>query len=152
AESKAALAVVAKTLEEAKVEGGVDKLVAAKKDVDDRLAAVDKLLADEKVKGAGAKGVQEVLQARDQVAKDRDDLEKTIQAAAKELAAGELLPAGTDPRKGLVEGAKAARLKSESPLAGPLSSLAGAFGKTTLGVGALLTSAYDDAAVAGELN
>lgn len=152
ATAKVELAKVAKTLEEAKIEGGVDKLVAAKKDVDDRLAAVDKLLSDEKIKAPGAKGVQEILQARDQIAKDREDLDKTIQAAAKELEAGELIPAGSDPRKAIVEGAKAARVKSESPLAGPLATLAGAFGKTTLGIGELVRNAYEDAAVVGELN
>ena len=81
-DKQAAVAAVNKLLEDAKIKEagskGVEQLVTAKKDLDDKLNAVNKLLADEKIKGDGTKGLQEVLSLRNQLAKERDDLDRAM--------------------------------------------------------------------------
>ncbi len=154
-ETKSALTAVNKALDDAKVdagEKGVEKLATAKKDFEDKLAAVNKLLEGAKVKDPGAKGLTEVLANRDKLAKEQEELDLTIKAAFQELVEGKLVPADGDPRKDLVAGAKAARTKSESPLGGPLSSLANSLGSVTFGVGDLVKNAFGGVATAGELN
>src|SRR5262249_55340178 len=117
----------------------------------DKIAEVNKLLADEKIKDGGAKGVAEIVTAREKLAKERDELDTAIKAAFQELVEGKLAPEGGDPRKDLIAGAKAARTKSESPLGAPLNALGGALGSLTFGVGDVVTRVSDDAATVGEI-
>lgn len=144
-----------KALEDAKIEGGakgIEKIFAAKKDVEDKLNDINKILADEKVKDSGVKGVTEILVSRDKLAKERQDLEKTVNEALQELTEAKLIPAGAEGLAGLVAGAKAARTKSESPLAAPLGMLADSLGTMTFGVGELMKNSYDTTASLAEIN
>ena len=153
-DAKSAVAGSTKLLEDAKVgagEKGVEKLVASKKDADAKLAAVAKALEDAKVKEPGAKGVEEIASDRDKIAKDREELDQTVKSAFKELVDGNLAPADADPRKALAEGAKSARLKSESPLAGPLTSLAGSLGSLTVGLGDITKNTFRQAELIAEI-
>lgn len=155
-EASASLAEVNKLLDDAKIDGigskGVEKLLAAKKDFEDKFADVNKVLADEKVKDSGAKGLAEVLANRDKLAKDRDDLDRIMKEALQELADAKLVPADADAKTGLIAGAKAARTRTESPLAGPLGMLAETFGSLTASVGDAFKGAHDNAAVLAEIN
>src|SRR5437588_657553 len=83
-------------------EDGVKEVLKIKKDAEDKVAAVDKVLDDEKVKDKGAKGVLEIVDARNKLTKDRDDLTTTLAAAFKELVDGNIVPASPDPRKAIV--------------------------------------------------
>ncbi len=151
---KVAMANVNKLLEDAKIKDagqkGVEKLIAGKKDVDDKLEAVNKLLADAKIKGEGAKGLEEALAARDQLAKERDELDVAIKRAYKELAG--LVPPTDEPRAKIVEAVKLVRLKAESPLAIPLTHLGKVLSGLGIGAGKLVEKGYDAAALATELN
>lgn len=117
------LAAINKLLDSAMIkesgEKGVQQLLTAKKNADDKLAEINKLLGAEKIKGDGAAGIKEMVTQRKQLQKDRDDLDKAVSDAYRELAAGQLVPATGNPREQLLEGAKAARLRAESPLTVP---------------------------------
>ena len=106
--------------------------------------------SEEKIKEPGVKGLKEVLAARDAVTKERDEIDQTVKAAFQELVDGKL--AEGDPRKNLVAGLKNARSRAESPLGAPLSALAGSFGKLGTGLGEMLKTGFDDAALVGEVN
>jgi hypothetical protein len=153
---KSGLAAVNKALKDAKIDDagdkGVEKLILAKRDVEGMLSAVNKLLADAKFKGVGAKGLAEVIAARDKLAKDRDELDQAIKGAYKELAAGGLAPPGANPRAKIIEAAKLARTKAESPLAIPLTQLASSLSGLGTGTGKVLQKSFDVAALTSELN
>ncbi len=155
-DNKTVVVAVNKLLVDAKIKDagpkGVEKLIAAKKDLDDKLEAVNKLLADEKIKDSGAKGLAELLQARTKLAKDRDELDQAIKTAYKELDEAKLVPAGGDPRAKILEGIKLARLKAESPLTIPLTQLASSLSSLGIGTGKLLEKGFDYAALTAELN
>jgi Flp pilus assembly protein TadD len=154
-EAKVSLAMLNKVLDEAKIEGGakgIEKLLVAKKDFEDKFGEVNKALADEKVKDSGAKGLAEVFARRDKLAKDRDELDLAVKAALQELSDAKLVPAGTEGPAGLVAGAKAARTRTESPIAAPLGVLADSLGGITLGVSDLVKSSFDTAAAVAEIN
>lgn len=155
AEQQVALTAVNKLLEDAKIKSGaakgVKEVLDARKDVEEKLADVNKLLEGAKVKAPGAKGVQELAEARAKLQKDRDAADAALNAAVKELTDAKILPPGAEPRKGIVEGAKLARIKAESPLAIPLSELGAAFGSVGGGVSRLVNAAADMSATAAEL-
>jgi hypothetical protein len=153
---KAVAEAVNKLLKDAKIddagEKGVEKLVAERKDAVDKLTEVGKVLEGEKVKEQGAKGVQEILTNRDKIAKERDEFDQAVKEAVQELAMAKLVPDDADLKKAIVQGAKSARVKSESPLGGPLSSLAGSLGNLTLGVGDLVGGAIREGELVAEVN
>jgi hypothetical protein len=155
-DKQAALADVDKALADAKIKDagskGVLQLLAAKKNVDDKLAAVDKVLADEKIKDAGVDGLKEVLASRTQLMKDRDELDKDLRAAFKEMVDANFVAKGGDPRKQLLEGIKNARQRTESPLTVPLTHLAAALGGLGLNPARDAKNAFESAAVLAELN
>lgn len=155
-DKQAILTAVNKLLEDAKIKDsgakGVGQLAAAKKDLDSRLAAVNKILADEKIKGDGAKGLQEVVKQRVQLQKDRDELDSAVKSAHKELVDAQFVPPGGDPRQQLLAGAKAARQRAESPLAIPLTQLAGALGSLGLNPVRDAKTTFESAALLAELN
>jgi tetratricopeptide (TPR) repeat protein len=155
-DKQAALADVDKALADAKIKDagskGIAELLAAKKSADDKLAAVDKILADEKIKDTGVAGLKEVLATRNQLTKDRDDLDQAIRAAFKELADANFVPKGGDPRKQLLEGIKNARQRTESPLTVPLAQLGAALGGLGLNPARDAKNAFESAAVLAELN
>ncbi|MCI0380114.1 MAG: hypothetical protein L0215_21225 [Gemmataceae bacterium] len=86
--NRAAVASVNKVLEKAKIKGagekGVEQLVGAVEDLDGKLAAVNKALEKEKVKD-----VQELVAARDKLAKERETLDGALRSAYKELEAAQ---------------------------------------------------------------
>jgi tetratricopeptide (TPR) repeat protein len=155
-DKQAALADVDKALADAKIKDpgskGVLELLAAKKNVDDKVAAVDKILADEKIKGGGVEGLKEVLASRTQLMKDRDELDKDIRAAFKEMVDANFVAKGGDPRKQLLEGIKNARQRTESPLTVPLTQMAAALGGLGLNPARDAKNAFESAAVLAELN
>ncbi len=109
------------------------------------------MLADGKVKEPGAKGVQEVLQDRVKVTKDRDELDAATKAAYDELVKAKVVPAGGDPRKQLVDGVKLAREKGESPLGVPLTHIGASLAGMGLGVGRLVEKGVNASLLAAEL-
>jgi hypothetical protein len=152
--AKDAIAAFNKALKDANVDGGakgLEKLVAAKMDIENKLAEFNKVLAAANVKD-DAKGLTEALASRTKLAEEMKDLVQTIEAAYKEMADAKLVAPGGDARKELIAGAKAARSRSESPLSAPLTGVAGALGSVTLGVGDALKKTYVDAAVLSEIN
>ena len=155
-DKQAALAAVNKALEDAKIADGgakgVEQLLTAKADLDGKLTAINKALADQKIKDEGAKGVQELLKVRSQLQKDRDELDMAIKAAHKELADAQLVPAGGDPRQQVLAGAKAARQRTESPLAIPLTQLAATLGSLGLNPAQNAKASFESAARLAELN
>jgi tetratricopeptide (TPR) repeat protein len=154
-DNQAALAGVNKILQNANVKDGgaqgVAELLAAKKNADDKLTEVDKALAQAKVKDAGAKGVQALVAARAQAQKDRDELNAAIKAAYDEMVKANVVKPGSDPRKALVEGAKAARERGESPLTQPLMYLGSTLASMAQGVGQLVARGVDTTAMATDL-
>jgi hypothetical protein len=150
------LGAVNKLLEDAKIkeagDKGVEKLLVAKKDADDKLSDVNKVLGDEKVKDEGAKGVTELAASRDKLRKDRDDLDATIKSAVDELADAKIVPAAGDPRKLLVAGTKLARARAESPLAIPLGQLGGSLNSLGASVAQLIESGLVTGRLATELS
>jgi hypothetical protein len=146
---------VNKLLKDAEVKDAGDKGVKAvlesKKDTEDKLTAVNKVLEDEKIKDQGAKGVLMVVEERNKTAKDRDDLFASIKAAFKEFVDGKIVPAGADPRKQLVEGAKMARQRAESPLAIPVIQLGQQLAGIGSGTGKFVEKSFDVARLATEL-
>lgn len=154
-DQKATAVAVNKLLEGANIKDGgakgVQELLAARKDADDKLTEVNKALADAKLKDPGAKGVQELLEARAKLEKDRDELAAAVKSAVEELADAKLVTPGADPRKDLVAGTKQARQRAESPLAVPLLHLGGSLAGLGTSVGQLIESGMASARVAGEL-
>src|SRR5262249_39394865 len=150
-ESKTNLAVINKKLEDAKFKD-VDSLLAFKKDIEDKLTAVNKELADAMVKDPGAKGVQQLIASRKKLEADRDELDTALKTAYKELESAKLAPAKGDPRKQLLEAVKLARLKVESPLVVPLSQLAKSMSGLGTGTAGLIERSFDLAALLTEVN
>ncbi|MFO0967996.1 MAG: hypothetical protein U0793_20760 [Gemmataceae bacterium] len=127
-------------------DGGSKGLVALfdqKKALDEELTAVNKAIEGDKLKGA--KGVEELVKRRDDLAKERKALDELVVSAYKALAAK------GDPRKDLVAAADKARRDAESPLAGPLTSLAGGVASMPLGMDKLFAKSVDLAALTAEL-
>jgi tetratricopeptide (TPR) repeat protein len=127
---------------------GNAKLLAAKKEADEKLDAINKALADAKIKGDSVKGLEELIAARNQAAKERDELDLAVKSAYKELS-GE--PADADARAKLVEAAKSARQRTESPLTIPLTGLGKVVSAMGIGAGSLIGKGFDAAAVSAEL-
>ncbi|MCI0640182.1 MAG: hypothetical protein L0Y72_14885 [Gemmataceae bacterium] len=86
--NRAAVASVNKVLEKANIkeagEKGVEQLVGAMEELDGKLAAVNKALEKEKIKD-----VQELVTARNSLAKERDTLDQALRSAYKELEAAQ---------------------------------------------------------------
>ncbi len=107
----------------APVAKGVESMLAAKKDADVKLKAVDAALTDATIKDSGAKGVKALADARKDIQKKKDQLDTIIESAFKQLRAADVAPEAADPAKALVEATKAARNKLESPVVLPLSEV-----------------------------
>ncbi len=156
AANQAALAAVDTLLADAKIKDkgskGVEQLVTAAKDLDAKLTAVNKVLTGEKIKGEGAAGLQEILKLRNQLQKDRDELDQAIKAAHKELADAQLVPPGGNPRQQVLVGAKAARQRTESPLTVPLAQLAATLGSLGLNPVRDTPATFANAALLAEVN
>jgi tetratricopeptide (TPR) repeat protein len=154
AENKTGVGGINKLLADAKVkeagEKGVAAILAAKKDAEDKLAAVNKLLQSDMAKEEGAKGLAQLMAARDQLAKERDELDQAVKDAYKELAGGGLASPDDEPRAKLVQAVKNARLKAESPLTIPLTHLAGSMSGLGTGAGKLVQKGFDLAATGAE--
>ena len=154
-DDKTMLDSVNKLLKDAEVKDagdkGVKSVLDGKKDAEDKLTAVNKVLDDEKIKDQGAKGVLAMADARNKAAKEREELLASITAAVKEFVDGKIVPAGGDPRKQLVEGAKMARLKSESPLAITIAQLGQQLASVGTGAGKAVEKSFDAAKLAAEL-
>ncbi len=138
---------------------GVAKLSTAKKDVDVKIDAVDKILVDQKLAKQGAEGVTLLVESRDKFKKDfddtkvdRDDLEMVVKESYKEFEDGKIVEqAGKEARKELVAASKLARKKAESPLALPLEQLARTFGGLGTDAGGALSVVFDRTAKDVEL-
>ncbi len=152
---KASLAAVNKILEDAKLkdsgEKGVLALVTVKKELDEKWAELQKILVEEKVKEAGAKGVQEIVEGRNKTRKDQVELEAVVKAVAGELAKAKLLPADADPRKGLVQAAKKALEKAESPLGSAVEFIASGFSTVSNGLTEAFKGVGSNTALATEV-
>lgn len=155
-ESQAAVTAVNKVLDGAKIketgDKGVQQLLSAREDLAARLSAVNKLLTEEKIKSEGATGLKEIVAVRNRLQKDRDELDKAVKDAYKELAAGQFAPDKGDPRQQLLAGAKNARQRAESPLAIPLTQLAAKLGNLGLNPAGETKSAFAVASLLAELN
>jgi hypothetical protein len=132
-------------------EEGLKEVLKIKKGFEDNLAKVDQVLADEKTKAKGDKGVLEIVDARNKMTKDRDDLIATVGAAFKELVDGKIVEANPDPRKQIVDGVKQARKKAESPLSIPLAQLGMSLGGIGTGTSKVVEQSFDMAKVFSEL-
>jgi Tetratricopeptide repeat len=134
-----AMDAVNKLLQGAKIaapgDKGVEQLISSKKAVEDKLDAMNKILATENLEGGGPEALQSVIAARNKLLADRDDLDKAIKTAYQELAKGGLVPPNDDPRGKIVDAAKLAAGKAESPPALKF-----------------LEKAFDFSALASELN
>ena len=154
-DDKATLAKVNKALEGADIkttgEEGLKEILKIKKGLEDNVAAVEKVLDTEKTKDKGAKGVLEIVDARNKVTKDRDDLFDTLKAAFKPLVDGKIVPENADPRKDIVAGTTLARQKAESPLTIPLSQLGISLGGIGSGTSKVVEQSFDMAKVFSEL-
>jgi TolA-binding protein len=64
---------------------------------------------------------------------------------------GKIVPADADPRKQIVEGAKLARQKAESPLSIPLAQLGMSLGNVGVGAGKIIEQTFGTAKLATEL-
>jgi tetratricopeptide (TPR) repeat protein len=71
--------------------------------------------------------------------------------AFKEFSEGKIVPDGADPRKTLVEGAKIARQKAESPLSIPLAQLGMSLGGIGTGTSKAVEQTFDLSKVFSEL-
>lgn len=152
---KTTLAMVNKLLKDAEIKGagdeGVKEIIKLRTDADKNIADINKALADAKAKEKGDKGVVEIADARDKMTKDRDDLLKTVGDAFKEFIDGKIVPEGSDARKTIVEGAKLARQKAESPLAIPLAQLGMSLGGIGSGTSKSVEKTFDLAKLVSEL-
>ena len=74
-------------------------MLKLKKQADDNYAAVNKVLDDEKIKDQGAKGVLEIVNDRNMIAKDRKDLMDTVKDAFQEFIDGKIVADKADPRR-----------------------------------------------------
>ncbi len=114
-----AMDAVNKLLQGAKIaepgDKGVAQLIASKKVVEDKLDAMNKILATENLEGGGPEALQSVIAARNKLLADRDELDQALKAAYQELAKGGLVPPNDDPRGKIVDAAKLAAGKAESP-------------------------------------
>jgi hypothetical protein len=155
-DQKSTLVAVNKLLEEAKIKDsgdkGVKEALVAKKDAEDKISDVNKVLADEKLKEEGAKGVLELVETRNKLTKDRDDLATTVKSAFDELADAKIVPADGDARKLLVEGTKRVRARGESPLAIPLAQLSNSLAGMGTGMGQVIESGLATTRLATELS
>jgi hypothetical protein len=153
ADNNAGLATVNKLLEGAKIKDSGDKgvanLITAKKEAEDKLDGVSKLLAGEKLSG-DAKGVAELISSRDKVAKDRDELDDLVKGAYKELAEGGLAPPGEEARAKIVDAVKSARQKAEAPLAIALNQLVASLAGLGTGANKVVEKSYDVTAAASD--
>jgi hypothetical protein len=155
ADALATVRAMNKRLEDALIKEGGEKgvalLLTAKKDLETKLEEVDKLLTGAKIEDPGAKGVKELLDARAKVEKEKAQLDMAIKQAFKELVDANLVPAGSDPLKGLAAAAKAARRKTESPLLLPLGEFASALGNLGGNTTQMVQRAFDLTALAAEV-
>ena len=117
------------------------KLYDARKDLDDKLADVNKFLGGANIKGQGPLGVKELVDARNALEADRDDLDAVVKGALKELADARAVKAGADMRKDVMDGIKTIRAKSENPIGLSLSYLVSSMS----GVGPGLAGYFDKA-------
>jgi hypothetical protein len=146
---------VNKLLKDAELKGagdeGVKEVIKLRDEADKNVAAVNKVLEDEKIKEKGDKGVLEIVDARNKMTKDRDDLLKTVGDAFKEFIDGKIVPDNADARKTLVDGAKLARQKAESPLSIPLAQLGMSLGGIGSGTSKVVEKSFDLSRVFSEL-
>ena len=114
------------SVETANIDGagvkGVEKLVAAVREIEIKLAETNKALAAGNGKDVNAKNLVDALASRDALKSELKELKgeftalaQTIEAAYKELAEAKLVAPGGDPRKDLLAGAKAARTRASFP-------------------------------------
>jgi hypothetical protein len=129
----------------------VEKLAAARKMLHEQINEVNEKLQAAGVKGQDAKGVQELIADRNTLKTEKKDLDAAVTQALDELKKGGLVPAGADPKKQLVAGTKAARLKAESPLASSLGSTFSSLSGLGSGAGRLLQRGLDKVADNAEL-
>ncbi len=132
-------------------EAGLMELLAARDQADKNLAAINKALEGANVKDNGAKGVQELATSREKLQTEVKGLDALMAQAVKELTDGNILPPGADPRKQLVEGAKLARVKSESPLSIPIAQLGMSLGGIGSGASKMVEDIFGSAKSATEL-
>jgi cellobiose-specific phosphotransferase system component IIA len=155
ADAKGQLVEVNKLLDDVKIKDagpkGVGLVLMAKKDVEERIDAINKILEGD-VKDRDAKGLQKLIDARNALAKDRETLDSTVKAAFNELVDAKILNAKDNPRAKLVDGLKIARQKAESPLAIPLQQFAGGLGGLGTGAGNLMQRAFNYAELSAQLN
>ncbi len=149
------LAGVNEVLKDAKIKSagaeGVKEVLKLKKDADDSFAAVNKVLENEKTTGKGDKGVLEIIDARNKMTKDRDDLLNTVAAAFKELVDAKIVKEGADPRREIVAGTRLARQRAESPLSIPLAQLGMSLGGIASGTSKVVEQSFGMAKVFSEL-
>lgn len=154
-DDRGVLETVNKLMKDADIKGagedGIKEVLKIKKSLADDVAAVTKVLADEKTKDKGAKGVLEIVDVRNKMTKDRDDLMATLASAFKEFVDGKIVPPGADPRKDIVQGAKLARQKAESPLAIPLGQLGMSLGGIGMGTSKVVEETFSTAKLVTEL-
>jgi hypothetical protein len=155
-DKQGAMAAINKLLDGAMIkesgEKGVQQLLNAKMNVEAKLTEINKLLGEAKVKGEGAAGLKEMVAQGKQLQKDRDDLDKTIADAHRELVAGKFIPDKGDPRQQLIEGIRAAQKRGESPLTAPLVQLAAKVGSLSLAPATDAKNAFEVAALLAEVN
>ena len=135
----------------ADVPKAVAALAAARKSLGEQLNVVNDQLRAAGVKGAGGKGVQELAAERNAVQEQKKNLDTVIGEALTELKKGNLVPAGADPKKQLVAGVRAARLKAESPLAASMGQMFSSFSGLGSGAGQLLQLGMDNVTGKAEL-
>ena len=155
AADKKTLAAVNKRLKDAEVKGagdeGVKEVIELRDEAGKNLTAVNKALEDANIKEKGEKGVAQIAKARKEAIDDRDDLLQTVKAAVKEFIDGKIVPENADPRKTIVDGARLARQKAESPLSIPLAQLGMSLGGIASGTSKVVEKSFDLSRVFTEL-
>src|SRR5207247_7820875 len=103
---------------------GIEKRDSVKKEIELKLAETNKVLAAANPKDTDGKALMDALASRNKLAGELKELTQTFEAAHKELTDAKLVAPSGDPRKDLVAGAKAARIRAESPVGGqpPISA------------------------------
>jgi hypothetical protein len=153
ASSRVALEAAAKQLKVKtdEVPKKVADLDAARKAVDEKLNDVNAKLAAAGIKAEEGKGVQELVTDRNALRGEKKELDAAVAKALEEFKLANVLPPGEDPRKQLVEGARRARLKSESPLASSLGQTFSSLTGLGAGAGKLLQRGLDNTADKAQL-
>jgi hypothetical protein len=128
----------------------VQELVAARKDLDAKLSEVNAKLKEANVKDAGAKGVADLVAARDKLQTDVKGLNGALVKALTELN-GSAPKAGGDMAKELMNSINTVRDRARTPLVTALNQVVSSVGGLSAGAGNWMQKTLDRANLEAQL-